>query len=62
MPEPIAWRYQKLIKPIFEPLAKQHTLRGHVLTCSNDEALEDGFVEFVLETVPITFNTGRRFV
>jgi imidazolonepropionase-like amidohydrolase len=46
MPEPPAWRYQKVIKPLFD-LPQDHTiLRGRVLTCVGDEILEDGFVEF----------------
>jgi imidazolonepropionase-like amidohydrolase len=46
MPEPPAWRYQKLIKPLFD-LAQEHVvLRGRVLTCVGDEVIEDGFVEF----------------
>ncbi len=46
MPEPPAWRYQKLIKPLFDPPAEHRILRGRVLTCVDDEVLEDGFVEF----------------
>ncbi|MEZ4831161.1 MAG: hypothetical protein R2873_04010 [Caldilineaceae bacterium] len=46
MPEPPAWRYQKVIKPLFD-LPQDHTvLRGRVLTCVGDEIIEDGFVEF----------------
>jgi imidazolonepropionase-like amidohydrolase len=45
MPEPAAWRYQKIIKPMFDiPLGHQ-LLRGRVLTCNGDEVIEDGFVE-----------------
>ncbi|MEZ4639762.1 MAG: hypothetical protein R2856_33195 [Caldilineaceae bacterium] len=44
MPEPPAWRYQKVIKPLFD-LPQDHTvLRGRVLTCVGDEIIEDGFV------------------
>ncbi|MBV7336423.1 amidohydrolase family protein [Chloroflexi bacterium TSY] len=46
MPEPAAWRYQKLIKPMFDPPAERHILSGRVLTCNDDEVIEDGFVEF----------------
>lgn len=46
MPEPPAWRYQKIIKPLFD-LPQDHViLRGRVLTCVGDEIIEDGFVEF----------------
>jgi imidazolonepropionase-like amidohydrolase len=45
MPEPAAWRYQKIIKPMFDiPLGHQ-LLRGRVITCNGDEVIEDGFVE-----------------
>ncbi len=46
MPEPPAWRYQKLIKPLFDRAAEHRILRGRVLTCAGDEVFEDGFVEF----------------
>ncbi|MCB0046572.1 MAG: amidohydrolase family protein [Caldilineaceae bacterium] len=46
MPEPPAWRYQKLIKPLFDLPAEHVILRGRVLTCVGDEVIEDGFVEF----------------
>ena len=45
MPEPAAWRYQKIIRPIFDPPAEQGILLGRVLTCVGDEVIEDGFVE-----------------
>ncbi len=46
MPEPAAWRYQKLIKPLFDDPQEHLILRGRVLTCVGDEIIEDGFVEF----------------
>jgi imidazolonepropionase-like amidohydrolase len=45
MPEPPAWRYQKLIRPLFDLPTGQRILTGRVLTCVDDEAIEDGFVE-----------------
>ena len=45
MPEPPAWRYQKMIKPMFDLPTEQPLLRGRVLTCVGDEVIEDGFVE-----------------
>ena len=45
MPEPPAWRYQKIIKPMFDLPQETTLLRGRVLTCVGDEAIEDGFVE-----------------
>lgn len=45
MPEPPVWRYQKVIKPMFESPAEHVVLKGRVLTCVGDEVIEDGFVE-----------------
>ncbi|XWX03934.1 amidohydrolase family protein [Aggregatilineales bacterium SYSU G02658] len=46
MPEPAAWRYQKIIKPLFDLPAPHRVLKGgRVLTCVEDEVIEDGFVE-----------------
>lgn len=47
MPEPPAWRYQKIIKPLFEVHPQNRVYRGRVLTCCGDEVIEDGFVEVV---------------
>ncbi len=46
MAEPPAWRYQKIIKPMFDLPQEPTVLRGRVLTCVGDEAIEDGFVAF----------------
>jgi imidazolonepropionase-like amidohydrolase len=45
MPEPAAWRYQKIIRPLFDPPAEHLILCGRVLTCAGDEVIEEGFVE-----------------
>ena len=45
MPEPAAWRYQKLIKPMIDAPALEGVLLGRVVTCVGDEVIEDGFVE-----------------
>lgn len=46
MPEPPAWRYQKIIKPVFDIPAPHRVLKGaRVLTCVGDEIIENGFVE-----------------
>jgi imidazolonepropionase-like amidohydrolase len=46
MPEPPAWRYQKIIKPLFDIPAPHRILSGgRVLTCIDDEVIENGFVE-----------------
>jgi len=46
MPEPPAWRYQKIIKPMFDIPSPHRILKGgQVLTCNEDEVIENGFVE-----------------
>jgi imidazolonepropionase-like amidohydrolase len=45
MAEPPAWRYQKIIKPMFDVPKEDVVLRGRVLTARGDEVIEDGFVE-----------------
>ncbi|RPJ01469.1 MAG: amidohydrolase family protein [Chloroflexi bacterium] len=46
MPEPPAWRYQKIIKPIFDIPAPHRVFKGgRVLTCVGDQVIENGFVE-----------------
>ncbi len=44
MPEPPAWRFQKIIKPLFDYPKPPRILRGRVLTSVGDEVIEDGFV------------------
>lgn len=44
MPEPAAWKYQKITKPMFEAEAVDTVFLGRVLTCVGDEVIEDGFV------------------
>ena len=46
MPEPAAWRYQKILQPIFDIPAPRRILKGgRVLTCVGDTIIENGFVE-----------------
>jgi len=49
MPESPAWRFQKIIKPMFDMSAPHRILKGgRVLTCADgkaDEVIEEGFVE-----------------
>jgi imidazolonepropionase-like amidohydrolase len=45
MPEPPAWRFQKIIKPMFDTPAEHLILKGRVLTCVDHQVIEDGFVE-----------------
>jgi imidazolonepropionase-like amidohydrolase len=43
MPEPAAWRYQKITKPMFDLPVEERILAGRVLTMAGD-VIEDGFV------------------
>jgi imidazolonepropionase-like amidohydrolase len=45
MPEAAPWRFQKIIRPMFDIPKKARLFRGRVLTCNGDEVIEDGFVE-----------------
>lgn len=46
MPEPPAWHYQKIIKPMFDLPTPHRVLKGaRILTCVNDEVIENGFIE-----------------
>ncbi|MBW4438348.1 MAG: amidohydrolase family protein [Pleurocapsa minor GSE-CHR-MK-17-07R] len=45
MPEPAAWRYQKIIMPIFDlPVRSRIFVNARVLTSVGDEVIENGFV------------------
>ena len=44
MPEPAAWRYQKITKPMFDLPTPHVVLKGRVLTMAGG-VIEDGFVE-----------------
>ena len=45
MPEQPAWRFQKLIGPMYEAPTGHTILKGRVLTCRANEVIEHGFVE-----------------
>lgn len=46
MPEPPAWHYQKIIKPMFDLPTPHRVLKGaRILTCVDDEVIENGFIE-----------------
>jgi imidazolonepropionase-like amidohydrolase len=46
MPEPPAWRYQKIIKPMFDiPAQHRVVINARVITCVDDEVIDCGFVE-----------------
>jgi imidazolonepropionase-like amidohydrolase len=44
MPEAPAWRFQKLIKPMFDLPAPERIFKGRVITAVGDEVIEHGFV------------------
>jgi imidazolonepropionase-like amidohydrolase len=44
MPEPAAWRYQKITKPMFDLPLEDRILAGRILTMAGD-VIEDGYVE-----------------
>ena len=44
MPEPAAWRYDKITKPMFDVPRSHVVLTGRVLTMAGD-VIQDGFVE-----------------
>lgn len=46
MPEAPAWRFEKIIKPMFDtPAPHRALIGGRLLTCRGDEILNDGFIE-----------------
>ena len=45
MPEPAAWRYQKITKAMIDTPTDHTVLTGRVITCVDDEVIENGFVE-----------------
>ena len=46
MPEAPAWRFEKIIKPMFDlPAPRRILAGGRVLTCRGDEVIERGFVD-----------------
>jgi imidazolonepropionase-like amidohydrolase len=51
MPEQPAWRFQKLIAPMYEAPTGHTILKGRVLTCRGSEVIEHGFVEIDGDTI-----------
>ena len=45
MPEPPAYRYDPIIKPLFDLPLAHCILKGRILTCNGHEVIEEGFVE-----------------
>ena len=47
MPEAPAWRFEKIIKPMFDiPSPHRIFTGGRILTCRGDEVIDNGYVEF----------------
>ncbi|MCA0457458.1 MAG: amidohydrolase family protein [Chloroflexi bacterium] len=47
MPEQAPWRFEKIIRPLFDLPSPHRILKGaKVITCVGDEVIENGFVEF----------------
>ncbi len=63
MPEAPAWKFEKIIKPMFDQPQQHLMLRGRVLSCSNDQVIEDGIVEFengLISAVGVSQDFGSR--
>ncbi|NNF14683.1 MAG: amidohydrolase family protein [Gemmatimonadetes bacterium] len=58
MPEPAAWRYDKITKPMFDVPAEHVILVGRVLTMAGD-VFEDGFVEMMDGEITAVGERGR---
>ena len=44
MPEPAGWKYDKIIKKMFDPAAPERLFLGRVIPCTGDTVIEDGYV------------------
>jgi cytosine/adenosine deaminase-related metal-dependent hydrolase len=63
MPEQPAWRFQKLIAPMYEAPTGHTILKGRVLTCRGSEVIEQGFVEIEgdkITAVGLAADLGER--
>lgn len=47
MPEPAAWHYTTITKPMFDLKPVDQILLGRIVTARGDEVIEDGFVEVI---------------
>ncbi|WP_375449661.1 amidohydrolase family protein [uncultured Devosia sp.] len=76
MPEPAAWHYTKITKPMFDTKAVDQVLTGRIITAVGDEVIKDGFVEVIggkitrvgnradmgTTTVPVTDTGGKTIM
>ena len=59
MPEQPAWRFQKLIGPMYEVPTGHTILTGRVLTCNENELIEQGFVEIEGDRIKAVGNANE---
>ena len=64
MPEAPAWRFEKIIKPMFDiPTPHRVLANARLLTCRGDEVIANGFVEIkdgLIESVGHDERAGAR--
>lgn len=62
MPEPPAWRYQKILKPLFDLPVKSRLFKGaRILTCVGDKMIDNGFIlieDGFIKTIGSTSDLG----
>ncbi len=59
MPEQPAWRFQKLIGPMYEVPTGHTILTGRVLPCNENELIEQGFVEIEGDRIKAVGNANE---
>ncbi len=57
MPEAPAWKFEKIIKPMFDTTPKAILLRGRVVSCHDQSVLEDGMIELENGTIKAVANS-----
>ena len=60
MPEPAAWRYQKIIRPMIDHAVEHKIFVGRVITCREQEIIENGFVEIDAGKIVAVGKAGDR--
>ena len=58
MPEPPAWRHQKIIKPMFDLHTGHWILKGRVVTGVGDKVIENGFIQIEGEKIKAVGRTA----
>lgn len=68
MPEQPAWRFQKIIKPMWDLPSKHRIFKGRILTCVGDEVITEGYLEVQggkitqVSAAPLPLPDGAEFV